>query len=189
MESGFAIPFYEWRVPAAGATFPQHAPAARACFPCLPDHTQENYMSTFNPDAPDANDLRRAELIDKTRRLLHDAQGLPGASVAVEQLKATLAALESNEDEEAVEERELDALRADGILPRPETIISRRTFDTLSPVERAAHVGRGGKVADDPPATKASAPLGANQMRRTDFARLSPLDQMAHVKAGGTVAD
>jgi hypothetical protein len=149
--------------------------------------------TTFNPDAPDANDLRRrAELIDKTKRLLLDAQALPGASVAVEQLKATLAALESNEDEETVEQRsarEHEALTADGILPKPEQTISRRTFGALSPEQQMAHVRRGGKVADDPPATKASAPLGANQIRRADFARLSPLDQMAHVKAGGTVAD
>jgi hypothetical protein len=93
--------------------------------------------------------------------------------------------------EETAEERgarEREQLRDAGVLPVP-LEISRSTFDTMQPSERAAFLSRGWRVIDDPIAKLAPPPLQKGEVRRSSFAAMSAQAQMDFMRGGGRVAD
>jgi hypothetical protein len=93
--------------------------------------------------------------------------------------------------EETAEERgarEREQLRDAGILP-PALEVSRSTFDTMQPSERAAFLSRGWRVVDDPVAKSTPPPLQKGEVRRSNFAAMSSSEQMNFIRGGGRVAD
>jgi hypothetical protein len=85
-------------------------------------------------------------------------------------------------------ERERLSLKEAGVLPVP-LEISRATFDTMQPSERAAFLSRGWTVIDDPIAMRAAPPLQKGEVRRSSFDAMSSSEQMDFVRGGGKVAD
>jgi hypothetical protein len=99
-------------------------------------------------------------------------------------------AIEDQPEETEVEriERERLSLKEAGVLPVP-LEISRATFDTMQPSERAAFLSRGWTVIDDPIAKSTPPPLQKGEMRRSSFAAMPPQEQMNFIRGGGKVAD
>ncbi len=99
-------------------------------------------------------------------------------------------AIEETAEETAEEriEHEREQLRDAGILPVP-LEISRATFDTMQPSERAAFLSRGWRVIDDPITKSTPAPLQKGEVRRSTFAAMSSSEQMNFIRGGGKVAD
>jgi hypothetical protein len=93
---------------------------------------------------------------------------------------------EETEDERIARERL--SLKEAGVLPVP-LEISRATFDTMQPSERAAFLSRGWRVIDDPIAKLAPPPLQKGEVRRSSFAAMSAQAQMDFMRGGGRVAD
>jgi hypothetical protein len=104
------------------------------------------------------------------------------------------AAMEDQPEEQPEEteveriERERLSLKEAGVLPVP-LEISRATFDTMQPAERAAFLSRGWTVIDAP-ITKSPPPLlQKGEIRRSSFDAMSSSEQMNFVRGGGKVAD
>jgi hypothetical protein len=100
-----------------------------------------------------------------------------------------------DQPEEQPEETEVERIARErlslieaGVLPVP-LEISRATFDTMQPSERAAFLSRGWRVIDDPITRSAPAPLQKGEVRRSTFAAMSSSEQMDFVRGGGKVAD
>jgi len=104
------------------------------------------------------------------------------------------AAIEDQPEEQPEEteveriERERLSLKEAGVLPVP-LEISRATFDTMQPSERAAFLSRGWTVIDDPLAKSTPPPLQKGAVRRSTFNSMSAAAKLDWVKNGGLVAD
>ncbi len=84
-------------------------------------------------------------------------------------------------------ERELAGLRESGILEKKLPVISRATFDRLSPRAQMDFMRRRGELADNPEPAKAPIPEGA--IKRSAFERMTPADKLDWIKRGGTLVD